>query len=490
VASWPTIDRLDDQRLAISLGEGDADALTQIYDTYAPGLYEYCHALLRDEMTAAYALHDSLIAATEHVGRLREPERLRAWLYALVRAECVRLRDDPERPASGHEAPEIDDSFLDDTERTQREETRQLVHSALSGLTGRQREALDLTVRHELTTEELASVLSVSTRQSAELARQARSHLGKTVAAALTARTLKDDCPSLAALTDTWPLSADACSRLVRHIENCPTCSEHRPREVSINRLLQVLPIAAAPEDLRTQVLTTATAAEHSEDRLALAERAMPLDASGWPVPAEAARAPQRTSKTPVRAWPIIAAAAAVVLIVGAVMWLAPSGSKGEQKESSSAPGAVPSEPGDSPSNVAPVESGLPPTPSPSTSSKSPTPTHTPSAHSTTTRASSRPTTKAPAPPPKPGTLSLSGCRIPSNRRSCTITLTAQGGSVNWRVTGTSDRAFSASGSGTLAAGQSTGVTVTVSRGGICFGGGSGSVSFSPGGSASVSYSC
>ncbi|MGH3742696.1 MAG: RNA polymerase sigma factor, partial [Micromonosporaceae bacterium] len=165
MASWPTVDRLDDQRLAQSLRGGDADALTQIYDTYAAGLYEYCHALLRDEMTAAYALHDALIAGVEHVGRLREPERLRSWLYALVRSECMRLRDDPERPTEQNEAPEIEDTLLSETERTQREETRALVHSALSGLTGRQREALDLTVRHDLTTEELAGVLAIAPRQ-------------------------------------------------------------------------------------------------------------------------------------------------------------------------------------------------------------------------------------------------------------------------------------------------------------------------------------
>jgi RNA polymerase sigma factor (sigma-70 family) len=484
VASWPTIDRLDDQRLALSLRGGDADALTQIYDTYAAGLYEYCHALLRDEMTAAYALHDALIAAVEHVGRLREPERLRSWLYALARAECMRLRDDPERSDEQNEAPEIEDTLLSDTERAQREETRALVHSALSGLTGRQREALDLTVRHDLTTDELAGVLAIAPRQSAELARQARSHLDKTVAAALTARTRQDDCPSLAALADTWPLSPEACAKLVRHIENCPTCSEHQPREVSTNRLLHVLPIAAAPEELRTQVLTTATGPEHREERLALADRAMPLDSDGWPAAAEPERAAPRTSKkkkkSAVGLWPATAAAASIALIVGVVILLTPDSN---EKTPSGAPAAaVPSdEASDSPSNVAPVESGLPalPEPTPSTS-KTPTPTPTPT-----------PTTARPKPPPpKPGSLSIQGCRISSGNGSCTITLTAVGGPVTWRVTGTSAGSLHASGSGKLAKGRSA--TVTVTHSGNCglfgSGAGSGSVSFSPGGSATVSW--
>lgn len=483
MASWPTVDRLDDQRLAQSLRGGDADALTQIYDTYAAGLYEYCHALLRDEMTAAYALHDAMIASVEHVGRLREPERLRSWLYALVRSECMRLRDDPERPTEQNEAPEIEDTLLSETERAQREETRALVHSALSGLTGRQREALDLTVRHDLTTEELAGVLAIAPRQAAELARQARSHLDKTVAAALTARTRQDDCPSLAALADTWPLSSEACAKLVRHIENCPTCSEHQPREVSTNRLLHVLPIAAAPEELRTQVLTTATGPEHREERLALADRAQPLDASGWPVAAEPVRTTQRTKKkkkSPVGLWPATAAAASIALIVGVVIMLTPDS---DEKSPSGAPAAaLPSdEPSGSPSNLAPVESGLPDLPEPTPSlSKSPSPTPTPSARSTTARPR----------PPKPGTLSVSGCSISSSGGNCTITVTAVGGAVNWQVTGTSDGDLRASGSGHLDKGQSASVTArfTGSCGILGSGRGSGTVAFSPNGGATVRW--
>lgn len=489
MASWPTVDRLDDKSLALSLRGGDADALTQIYDTYAPWLYEYCHALLRDQTVAAYALHDSLIAATEHVRRLREPERLRSWLYALVRAECMRLRDDPDRPTDGHEAPEIEDPLIDEADRAQREDTRLLVHSALSGLTGRQREALDLTVRHELTTEELAAVLDVSTRQSAELARQARSHLGKMVAAALTARSLQDECPSVAALTDTWPLSAEDCARLLRHVENCPTCSEHRPREVSINRLLQVLPIAAAPEDLRTEVLTTATAPEQREDRLALADRAEPLNQAGWPVTAEATRAPQRAGRSPLRVWPIAAAAVAVILVIGAVMFLLPGGSG--DKEPSGSNGALPVDPSGEPSNVPPLESGLPEGPAPSTSAKNrtPTPTPTPSTTPTPTPRASQPTSRPPAAPPpsRPGRLVVSGCNMGS-ADSCTITLRADGGPVNWRVTGVSGP-VRASGSGSIPAGQTRGVSVSRS-GGCLIGTRSGSVSFSPGGSANVSYNC
>jgi hypothetical protein len=65
---------------------------------------------------------------------------------------------------------------------------------------------------------------------------------------------------------------------------------------------------------------------------------------------------------------------------------------------------------------------------------------------------------------------------------------------VKWSVTSVRDRAgrISAGGSGTLAAGRSTSVAVTVRPTVLCYigGRGSGTVSFSPGGTATVSYTC
>jgi hypothetical protein len=72
--------------------------------------------------------------------------------------------------------------------------------------------------------------------------------------------------------------------------------------------------------------------------------------------------------------------------------------------------------------------------------------------------------------------------------RHCTVTVVAQGGPVNWSVTGTSG-GISASGGGSLSAGQSAGVNVTRNSS-WCFGSGSGSVSFSSGATAGVNYYC
>ena len=129
------------------------------------------------------------------------------------------------------------------------------------------------------------------------------------------------------------------------------------------------------------------------------------------------------------------------------------------------------------------------PSASPTSSSPSPSksPSKTPSPSKTT---SEGPTSRPPSPPPtqeppRPGHLTVNGCDMGHNR-SCTITVTAVGGPVNWRVTGASGE-LRASGSGHLAAGQSSGVTVSRTNG-TCWWPQDGSVSCAPGGSASVGY--
>ncbi|MEU8800876.1 hypothetical protein [Spirillospora sp. NPDC048819] len=103
---------------------------------------------------------------------------------------------------------------------------------------------------------------------------------------------------------------------------------------------------------------------------------------------------------------------------------------------------------------------------------------------------------KAPA---GPGRLSVDdgdcrGVRAVGLPTRCRIRLTARGGAVKWSVSSvrSGDARISADGSGRLAAGRSASVAVTVRPKVLCFldGSGSGTVSFAPGGTATVTYTC
>src|SRR6266567_1808687 len=67
--------------------EADRQVITNLYDTYAVHLFDYCAGVLRNPAAAADAVQDTLIAADAQIGKLRDPERLRVWLYCIARRQ-------------------------------------------------------------------------------------------------------------------------------------------------------------------------------------------------------------------------------------------------------------------------------------------------------------------------------------------------------------------------------------------------------------------
>ncbi|MEV0401089.1 sigma-70 family RNA polymerase sigma factor [Actinoallomurus sp. NPDC050550] len=479
MAGWPTTDRADDQRLAQALRAGHTTAMAELYDAYAARLYDYCHVLLRDQDLAAQGLQDSLIIIQERIGSLPDARLFRGWLYAVTRAECLRRRAESGIPENRQKAREAEGLVETD------ESTRRLVHAALMVLGGQQRELLDLALRHELDPHELAEILNMTPQNASVLLEQARNDLDDAFAAVVVAATGRDDCPSVSALAgpEDRPLDADTCGRLARHIGNCPICGLRANRKVATARLLHAMPIAAVPEDLRPRVLGMATP-QYADMRATVAMRSDP------PAPAPDYE-PDDEPRRKAGVWVAVGAAAFGILVLAGIFLVLP-GSGGKENSGNQAVAAPPSDspsgsPSDSPGSASPSKtkkSGTPtPTPTPS-KSKTPKPKHSTHSPGTTT-----PTETTPAQPPTTtGTLSVSGCNMGWSSH-CSVTVTAQGGSVHWAVSGTSG-AIKAGGSGDLSAGESAHVTVSRTYQGICIGGGSGSVSFSSGASAGVQWNC
>jgi RNA polymerase sigma factor (sigma-70 family) len=491
VAGWPGIEDIDDRQLAASLHGAGSKALASIYESYGARLYDYCHTYLRDEADAAEAVHDSLIGAQQHIAKLREPEQLRGWLYAIARKECLRRLDERQQGTERHEAPPTDDDVgLDPQDQARREEVREIAFSALTTLVGRQREAAVLTARHDLDIWQLARVLGIAESQAAELVQQASDNFEMAFTAALIARSGREDCPSVSALIDdTWPPTPDDYRTLIRHIEACPTCGERHQRKLPARGLLQLLPAAQLPAHLWTEIDTTTSVPERRARRLALARRAEPFDDSGWPAHEGQRSGAQRAPRARSRVWPGIAAAVFGVLAIGIAVMVLQGGTTPSTGDQALAAPKVsrPSTSAESPGTVD--------TPAPTTGRPSATPSATPTSSPTPTPTPTPTKSQAPPPPsptnPKPtktppGTLSVSGCHMSSGRKSCTVTVTANGGPVKWSVR--ANGTLNASDGGHLSAGQSTGVTI--SREGFCLGQGSGSVSFSPNGVANVTWNC
>lgn len=60
--------------------------LAIIYDSYADRLHDYCCGILRDRDDAAHCVQDVFCIAAGRMSQLRDPAKLRPWLYAIAGA--------------------------------------------------------------------------------------------------------------------------------------------------------------------------------------------------------------------------------------------------------------------------------------------------------------------------------------------------------------------------------------------------------------------
>lgn len=248
---------MDDLSLVSALRSGDVTGFAGVYDAYADRLFAYAVTLLKDRDAAADAVHDALLVARERIGQLRDPERLRPWLYAIVRNECLRLLRDRKRSASLDEAGDVIDETADAGAGARAAELRELVWSAAAALNPGEREVLELSVRHGLEGADLAAALGTGLNQAHALNSRARAQLEKSLGALLVARSERGRCAELDGLLAGWDgtLTPLLRKRLARHVDKCETCGETRRHRLNPVALLAGAPFLLAPAGLRDRVL-------------------------------------------------------------------------------------------------------------------------------------------------------------------------------------------------------------------------------------------
>ncbi|MEY3034084.1 MAG: hypothetical protein RLZ86_706, partial [Actinomycetota bacterium] len=254
-----------DARLVTDFLSGDKSALAAIYDRYAPGLYDTARAMLSDRHDAADMVQDVFCIAAERLGQLREPDRLKPWLYSVLRHEVYRRTKKRKRAvpvdfqdegtpdvATGYDPHEAGEAIA-------HEELASLVRSAASGLDERDRLVLELSVRQGLAGADLADALGVTPEQSYSLVHRMRDRVEKSLGALTVAKAGRRDCSQLAQILSGWDgeLTILLRKRVNRHIEECATCDRTRKKYAPL-ALFGAAPVFAMPFGLRERVLAAA----------------------------------------------------------------------------------------------------------------------------------------------------------------------------------------------------------------------------------------
>jgi RNA polymerase sigma-70 factor (ECF subfamily) len=123
-------------------------------------------ATLGQREDAREVLQETWLRAYQHLARLREPTRFRAWLLTialnLARARHRRARAQGLEPDGEQEARAV----LDDGDRLERLEELSALRRLMAELPARQRKVVDLRVNHELSHAEIAGLLAISEEAS------------------------------------------------------------------------------------------------------------------------------------------------------------------------------------------------------------------------------------------------------------------------------------------------------------------------------------
>lgn len=354
---------MDDAALVLSARTGDRAALAAIYDRYGDRLHDFCWSILRDRHEAADAFHDAFCIAAQRLDQLRDPSRLRPWLFAIARHEALRRAKARGRQQPTEDVGEMsgaspaDDAELDRSVR--QEEAVRLVWDAAAGLSERDRVLLDLNVRQGLEGQELAEAVGVEPSHAYVLLSRLRDQVERSLGALLVARHGRDDCSELARVLKGWDgrYSPLVRKRVARHVDGCDVCGDRRRVMASPLALLGAMPLLPAPASVRDWVLGDLDliafgpgepgVAEPAAEPGAAPPAAGPADPPAEPPadpPAEPATEPGAGGWTADeagfppsmyadggrhRAWVALATVAAVVLVILGLVLLGPAGDDG-----------------------------------------------------------------------------------------------------------------------------------------------------------------
>jgi RNA polymerase sigma factor (sigma-70 family) len=255
---------------------GDRDAMAAIYDRHADRIYTMCMHMLGDPDEAADVSAQVFLVALQRLHQLRDPEKLRSWLYAITRHEIYRRSKDRSRvqPVAGvqdmaalvADPTDLEAPAPDATAETGAADPRQLaelVQSAAGGLEDRDRMVLELNVAQGLEGQELADALGVGLDNAYQMTHRMRERLERSAGALLVVSAGRSQCGDLEAVATKWDGTYDVLwrKRFARHVDRCDRCQRMRSRlpkavlaGAALSQAAQAA-VLAAPISIREHVL-------------------------------------------------------------------------------------------------------------------------------------------------------------------------------------------------------------------------------------------
>jgi RNA polymerase sigma-70 factor, ECF subfamily len=255
-----------DEALLERVRAGDAEALSELVERYAPRVLRFGIKMCRDEEDAREVVQDTLLAAARGMRDFRGTSTVSTWLYAIARRFCIKRRTRGDAARGEHEpldaAAEAAHPELVETEKTpeQQASARQLeaaLESAIQALEPGYREVLVLRDVEGLTAPEVAEVLSMTVEAVKSRLHRARSQLRRQLAPLIAREPAGPREPSCPDVVDILSRHAEGdvehsvCLEMEQHVAACPRCAARCESLERVLALCRAAPVPGVPADVK-----------------------------------------------------------------------------------------------------------------------------------------------------------------------------------------------------------------------------------------------
>jgi RNA polymerase sigma factor (sigma-70 family) len=263
VLPWPPMNALADGTLARQAASGDRAAFATLYDRFNGEIYGFSQRLLSNPADAADVTQDVFVRAIEKLPQLREPDRVRAWLFTIARHECYARTKRRGRTMATDPldlAADMASTSRSTAGIAEANELTQLVWEAAKGLAPEDRAVLDLKLKRDLDGADLAEALGIPHDQLHKVTGRAMERFERSIVSLVLARGARRDCSVLAGLveTDDVELTPVLRKRIARHAQDCDACERRRKVLVNPSTMVASAHEVGPASSLRDRVLEAA----------------------------------------------------------------------------------------------------------------------------------------------------------------------------------------------------------------------------------------
>jgi RNA polymerase sigma-70 factor, ECF subfamily len=147
-----------DREIVLACQRGEREAFDRLVERYQRAVYRLCYRYVNNHDDANDMAQEVFLKAYRALGRFRGDSTFSTWLYRIAVNTCLSFRSS-RKPDTEEVTDALPDAAPGALAQVEREETSRRVRDAVRRLPEKQRATLILKVYHDLSHEEVASVL-------------------------------------------------------------------------------------------------------------------------------------------------------------------------------------------------------------------------------------------------------------------------------------------------------------------------------------------